>query len=59
MLDITASKTYYYDEYIGYDTKDEVAGFTLSSKLNDYEDTYRKMCEKPTPLGEGWIALVR
>mgnify|MGYP000944871368 CR=1 FL=1 len=40
MLDITASKTYYYDEYIGYDTKDEVAGFTLSSKLNDYEDTY-------------------
>jgi len=40
LLDITASKTYYYDEYIGYDTKDEVAGFTLSSKLNDYEDTY-------------------
>ena len=23
------------------------------------KETYRKMCEKPTPLGEGWIALVR
>jgi len=40
-LDITASKTWYYDEKFGwYDTKDEIAGFTFSSMLNDYWGTY-------------------
>ena len=39
-LDVTGRKTWYYNEYIGFDTKDEIAGFTLSSRLNDYWGTH-------------------
>ncbi len=35
--DITASKSWVYDEHLGYsDTENEVASFTLTCRLNDY-----------------------
>lgn len=38
--DITAYKTMYENKFIGKDLKDEIDGFTLSHRLNDYWETY-------------------
>jgi len=39
-IDVCAYKTLYNHHYFGLDVKDEVSGFTLSSRLNDYWGTY-------------------